>query len=218
MKQNKLHQFWPVLIGQFYNPEHDLIKEELTNFFKEYEKKNPKGNKQLQDKDYHGNYNLYQSNYDLHNEKNIALHKVLKFIAISILETVKLANHTELNKLEKKPEMNIKFMESWFIRYNQGGMIYPHNHGNHSWSCIYYVQASKEAKTMNGSTYFMKPHQGQHPNDFGSSYMKNEQITINAEEGKLLIFPGFLCHGSHPFKGEKDRMIISTNSLTELKK
>ena len=41
MKQNKLHQFWPVLIGQFYNPEHDLIKEELTNFFKEYEKKKP---------------------------------------------------------------------------------------------------------------------------------------------------------------------------------
>ena len=36
--------------------------------------------------------------------------------------------------------------------------------------------------------------------------------------GTILIFPGFLSHGSHPFKGEKDRMIISTNSLTELKK
>ncbi|MDB3982477.1 2OG-Fe(II) oxygenase family protein [Candidatus Pelagibacter sp.] len=218
MKQNKLHQFWPVLIGQFHNPEHELIKEELINFFKEYEKKKPKGNKQLQDKDYHGNYNLYQSHYDLHNEKNIALHKVLKFIAKSILETVKSANYTRLNKLEKKPEMNIKLKESWFIRYNQGGMIYPHNHGNHSWSCVYYVQASKEVKIMNGSTYFIKPYQGQRPNDFGSSYMESEQMTINAEEGKLLIFPGFLNHGSHPFKGKKDRIIISTNSLTELKK
>ena len=71
---------------------------------------------------------------------------------------------------------------------------------------------------MNGSTYFIKPYQGQRPNDFGSSYMESEQMTINAEEGKLLIFPGFLNHGSHPFKGKKDRIIISTNSLTELKK
>ena len=48
--------------------------------------------------------------------------------------------------------------------------------------------------------------------------METEQMTMNAEEGKLLVFPGYLYHGSHPFKGEKDRIIISTNSITELKK
>ena len=42
MKQNKLHQFWPVLIGQFHNPEHELIKEELINFLKNKKKKNLK--------------------------------------------------------------------------------------------------------------------------------------------------------------------------------
>ena len=181
-------------------------------------KKNPKGNKQNHDDSYHGNHNLYQSNYDLHNEKNDALHKVLKFIAMSILETSKAANFSKLKELEKmKPELSIKFSESWFIRYNQGGMIYPHNHGNFSWSCVYYVQVSKEAKTMNGSTYFLKPYQGQRSPDFGSNYLKSEQMTINAEEGKLLVFPGYLYHGSHPFSGENDRIIISVNSLTELR-
>ena len=219
MNKNKLHQFWPVLVGQFYNEEHKFIKEELINYFQNYEKNDPKGNKQLSDKDYHGNHNLYQSHYNLHNENNIALHKVLKFIALSILETAKSANFLKLKQLEnQKPELNVKLIETWFIRYNQGGMIYPHNHGNYSWSCVYYVQASKEAKTLNGSTYFIKPFQGQRPTDFGSNYMETEQMTINAEEGKLLVFPGYLYHGSHPFKGEKDRIIISTNSITELKK
>ena len=218
MTKNSLFQYWPAFIGEFYNTEHNIIKKDLINFFEDYENKKPEGNEQLIDKNYTGNHNLYQSNYDLHNEKNEALHKVLKFIANSILETVKLTNKVSLDKLKnQKPELNVNLMESWFIRYNQGGMIYPHNHGNYSWSCVYYVQVGKESKKMNGSTYFLKPYSPQHPVDFGSKYMRNVQTTFEAEEGKLLIFPGYLYHGSHPFNGEKDRIIISANTMTVLK-
>ena len=219
MKEKKLLQFWPTLIGEFYFEEHNKIKNELLDFFQEYEKKNPEGNYQLRDKDYHGNHNLYQSNYNLHGEKNIAFQKVLNFIALSILETSKAANFAKLNKTKNsKQELNIKLIETWFIRYNQGGMIYPHNHGNCSWSCVYYAQVGKESENMNGSTYFIKPYHPNHPSDFGSSYLESEQMTIKAEEGKLLVFPGYLYHGSHPFVGESDRMIISANSLIEQKK
>ena len=89
MGKNQLHSFWPVLVGEFFNPEHNLIKDELINFFTKYEKNFPEGNSQLKDKDYAGNYNLYQSKYDLHTEKNEALQSVLKFIAMSILEMSK---------------------------------------------------------------------------------------------------------------------------------
>ena len=214
-EKNNLYQFWPIVIGKFYNKEHNLIKKELIDFFKNYEKKNPKGNKQLNDKNYTGNHNLYQSLYNLHTEENNALHKILKFIAMSILETAKAVNKPWLEM--NKKELNVKLIESWFIRYNQGGMVHPHNHGNFSWSCVYYVQAGKEAKKMNGSTYFLKPYHPQYPFDFGSNYMKNEQVTMEPEEGKLLVFPGYLFHGSHPFRGEDDRIIISVNSHTELK-
>ena len=91
MKKNHLYQFWPIVIGKFYNKEHRLIKKELIDFFKNYEKKNPKGNKQLHDKNYTGNHNLYQSSYNLHSEENNALHKVLKFIA-SLFQTLEVYN------------------------------------------------------------------------------------------------------------------------------
>ena len=70
---------------------------------------------------------------------------------------------------------------------------------------------------MNGSTYFMRPYQGA-PSDFGGSYMSNDQIVFNAEEGKLLVWPSHLFHGSHPFSGDKDRIIISANSKIDLQK
>ena len=219
MSKNQLHSFWPVLVGEFFNPEHILIKDELINFFTEYEKNLPEGNSQLKDKNYSGNYNLYQSKYDLHTEKNEALLSVMKFIAMSILEMVKKANESKLEELENKtPRINVHLTESWFIRYNQGGMVYPHNHDGCSWSCVYYVEIGKEAKKMNGSTYFIRPYQGFSKFDFGGSYMLNDQMVLNAEEGKLLVFPNYLYHGSHPFEGSKDRIVISANSKIDLQK
>jgi len=127
----KIHNVWPLIVGEFFNHEHILIKDELINFFKEYEKKLPEGNEQLRDKNYVGNYDLYQSKYNLlaENENNKILKEVFKFIAKSILTMSKKAN---------------------------------------------------------------------------------------AEEGKLLVWPNFLYHGSHPYQGNKDRIIISANSTIDL--
>ena len=40
-RTEKIHNVWPINIGEFFNPEHVLIKDELINFFKEYEKMYP---------------------------------------------------------------------------------------------------------------------------------------------------------------------------------
>ena len=37
--QKKIHNPWPLYIGEFFNNENNLIKDELILFFKEYEKK-----------------------------------------------------------------------------------------------------------------------------------------------------------------------------------
>ena len=216
----KIHNVWPLIVGEFFNHEHTLIKDELINFFKEYEKKLPEGNEQLQDKNYVGNYNLYQSKYNLlaENENNKILKGVFKFIAKSILTMSKKANKEELENLKNSnPKFNVNINESWFIRYNKGGFILPHAHGNCSWCCVYYVQIGKDTSKLNGSTYFLRPYlTNSLKEEFGGKYLKKEATVFNAEEGKLLVWPNFLQHGSHPYQGNEDRIIISANSTIDL--
>ena len=67
-EKNKIRALWPTLFGEFHNENHQNIKKELINFFEDYKKKNPSGRK----KSSLGteNYNLYESKYDLHMQKN----------------------------------------------------------------------------------------------------------------------------------------------------
>ena len=77
--KGKINTFWPSIIGEFQNEDHEKIKNDLINHFNTYEKENPKGNKQLHNKNYVGNYNLYQSDYDLHDTKNKTLQNLFNY-------------------------------------------------------------------------------------------------------------------------------------------
>ena len=215
--KNKFYTMWPLYVGEFFNPDHTHVKDDLVNFFKEYEKKTPEGNHQLGDKNYSGNYNLYQSKYDLHYENNEALKKTFNFIAQAILTMSKKANEKTIVDLKNSDvNFNVNFHESWFIRYNKGGVVFPHKHDGCSWCCVYYVQIGKDSDRKNGSTFFLRPYHGNSKLDFGSKYLREDTNVFNAEEGKLLIWPNFIYHGSHPYQGQQDRIIISVNSTTDL--
>ena len=213
-----IHNLWPLSIGDFYNYEHPIIKNELLEFFKSYEKKLPEGNSQLRDEDHVGNYNLYQSNYDLHNESNDILKKLFHYIAKCVLDVSKITNSRSINKLsEDQRKYNVNVKESWFIRYKEGGIVYPHHHDGCSWSCVYYVQAGQNTSKKNGSTYFIRPYNSTSKNDFGSKYLEEDTHMFTAKEGRLLIWPSFLYHGSQPYSGDKERVIISANLTIDLR-
>ena len=213
-----IHSLWPLNIGDFQNDNHPQIKEELLNFFELYEKKLPDGNSQLRDKDHVGNHNLYQSNYDLHNEDSEILKKLFHFIAKSVLDVSKITNQKFIDKLnEEEKKYNVNINESWFIRYNKGGIVYPHHHDGFSWSCVYYVQVGADASIQNGSTYFIRPYNATSKNDFGSKYLREDTHLFTAKEGRLLVWPSFLYHGSQPYSGDKERVIISANLTVDLR-
>ena len=103
---NKIHTMWPIYIGEFINTEHQEIKNDLIKFFKEYEKKNPSSriNKTGEPVE---NYNLYESQYNLHQEKNPAFEKLLKFISMGFITMSDNANKTSLKSLvHKVPKFN----------------------------------------------------------------------------------------------------------------
>ena len=72
-------------------------------------------------------------------------------------------------------------------------------------------------KKKHGSTYFMRPYVSPDNSDFGGKYYSRVSAGIfEAEEGKMLVWPSFLYHGSHPYHGEQDRIILSANSSINL--
>ena len=73
--KRKLNKLWPIYLGEFINPEHNTIKNDLVNYFDEYIKKNPKSRKSGE------NYKLYESANNLHSECKKHLGKLLKFIS-----------------------------------------------------------------------------------------------------------------------------------------
>ena len=110
-KENKIHKVWPIHIGEFYNPDHEEIKSDLIAYFKEYIKNKPGGRKASE------NYNLFESEYNLHSQSNPTFNKLLKeFIVKEFLTMAKEVNKNSLevdeNKIIKSANALVPLMEN----------------------------------------------------------------------------------------------------------
>ena len=211
--ENKVHSMWPTFIGEFHNPNHSEIKDDLIIFFKDYMKNNS-SRKNLGE-----NFKLFESEYDLHNYKNPAFTKLLNdFIMKGFLSMAKEANKKTVSKLDEKTKFNITIKDSWFIHYEKGGFVLPHFHGYCSWCCVYYVELGDDANSTNGATFFQKPIPPRATPDFGSEYNKHTITSFEPEEGKMFIWPNYLMHGSYPYSGDKNRIIVSANATVSIEK
>jgi len=208
-KENRVSTKWPTFFGEFYNPEHLKMKNDLISFFTDY-KKNNSGRSSGE------NYKLFESKYNLHENSNPAFKKLLyNFIAKGFLTMSNKANEVQLKEL-KKAELAVTIVDSWFIHYEEGGFVLPHAHSGCSWCCVYYVQLGEDANLTNGATYFQKPIPTRATPDFGSIYNKHSQAAFKPEEGKMIIWPHYLMHGSYPYTGEKNRIVVSANAKVSL--
>ena len=85
-----------------------------------------------------------------------------------------------------------------------------------SWCCVYYVQIGKDVDQGHGATYFEKTYPPRNINDFGSLFNKGGAVSVKPEEGKLVVWPNFIMHGSHAYTGKKNRIIVSANLTVSL--
>ena len=52
--------------------------------------------------------------------------------------------------------------------------------------------------------------------DYGNAYLSSNRVDITPVDGMLLLFPSYLLHSALPYRGEKDRIVISFNSQVTL--
>ncbi len=159
---------------------------------------------------------LFESKLDLfETTTHDGLKRLIAFIESSIKRAVW---HVNARRFDPK-DLVVEFTDSWFHITNDGGFHDAHTHGGCSWCGIYYLQidgmpASHPGHAPNGVNRFYGPiHTGGAVDDLGNQYLKSNVLDVPPTEGTLVLFPSYLLHSGLAYRGTKDRVILSFNSL-----
>ena len=203
---------WPVPLMRRTIPGGSEVNAGLLELFAEHRAAHPGGNP-----------NMYSSGDDLlERYQHPALAQLFAFVSESVFEVAQAMNANIWQGMgASKLQMHV--VGAWFQVQNRYGFHDIHNHGNCSWSGVYYVQLDdletrRQHPTlgaMNGITRFYGPPLqllgGAHM-DLGNAYLQQSHVDATPEAGDLIVFPSWLNHKAMPYDGAKDRVIVSFNA------
>ena len=159
---------------------------------------------------------LYESDFDLLKRDHVGLQLLRGFIEECVQQTV-----SHLHGGRPAPsELSVDICDSWFHITNDGGFHDAHAHGFCSWCGIYYLQVGESGSRTqdsapNGGNRFYSPlWRGGNYEDLGNSYLSHVYVDPPISDGMLLLFPSYLMHSGLPYRGTKDRIVISVNTRT----
>lgn len=107
---------------------------------------------------------------------------------------------------------NFEITGCWANINPVGGMNTPHTHPNNYLSGVYYVQTMGGADSINFSDPRPQATVVRPPVEQEGLYTGNE-VSMEAKEGRLILFPAWLSHGVPPNRGNRDRISISFNVM-----
>ena len=103
---------------------------------------------------------------------------------------------------------------AWAMILRGGHYVITHDHGDAHWSVAYYVDAGDDMPAPSGRIAFLDPRRSGRSipelSLFGATF------DLAPRTGALVIFPGWLQHYVHPYRGERPRICVSCNLTMEL--
>lgn len=102
-------------------------------------------------------------------------------------------------------------LHGWAMVLDDRDYVILHDHGEAHWSSAYYVDAGDEAEEPSGYLAFLDPRRG------GRAIpgLDHTTFTVRPRTGMLVLFPGWLQHYVHPYRGRRPRISISCNVVME---
>lgn len=106
---------------------------------------------------------------------------------------------------------NLRLMESWFNRYDQGDFQFDHCHANRAVSGVYYYRA----QPGQGDLRLVTPNAAQWLSLWPADTVSQQGVQIPAITGRLVLFPGWLTHRVCPNQSAspEPRISVSFNYL-----
>ncbi len=99
-------------------------------------------------------------------------------------------------------------LTAWAMVMRDGDYTTVHDHGDSHWSVAYYVDPGDDAPAPSGRIAFLDPRRsGRTIPELGMS----TTFDVEPRASALVIFPGWLQHFVHTYRGQRPRICISCN-------
>ncbi|HEU4729552.1 MAG TPA: TIGR02466 family protein [Kofleriaceae bacterium] len=102
---------------------------------------------------------------------------------------------------------------AWAMILRRGDYVVPHDHGDAHWSVAYYVDAGDDLPAPSGHLAFLDPRRGGRP--IPELTLFPSTFDLAPRTGALVIFPAWLVHYVHAYRGDRPRICISANLTME---
>jgi uncharacterized protein (TIGR02466 family) len=103
---------------------------------------------------------------------------------------------------------------AWGMILRDGHYVTVHDHGDAHWSVAYYVDAGDDAPEPSGRLAFVDPRRGGRP--IPEATLFPTSFDLKPRTGALVIFPGWLQHHVHAYRGQRPRICISANLVMDV--
>ena len=138
---------------------------------------------------------------------------LLQCIVTRVRETV-----DDLAKKEGQglPTMRIG-VHAWAMVMRNGDYTIPHDHSEVHWATVYYADAGdtdEAADPASGLLALIDPRHGGRPMP-GLESLLGTTFTVLPRTARLVVFPGWLLHYVHTYRGQRPRVSISCNVIFE---
>jgi uncharacterized protein (TIGR02466 family) len=156
--------------------------------------------------------NLYESRFNFFTHPLPEIQALREFCAQALGQAVIKLMHQASGGRGNVPGIAVDLYESWVHITHEGGYHEIHNHPNCSWCGIYYLEpADCTVDPPNGINRFFSPIDIMY-DDAGTEAYPQKPMSATPEEGKLILFPSYVKHLAVPYRGTRDRIIVSFNS------
>ena len=143
-------------------------------------------------------------------------------ISQAVLEVASTANQQAWAELQPAG-VRADLVGLWMQASNRFARHDVHNHGNCSWSGVYYIDVDPpevrrghpDLGEANGLTRLHSPHLdhlGGAFMDLGAAWLQDSHVDVDPELGLLVVWPSFLLHQVLLYDGQRDRVIVSFNA------
>ncbi len=103
-------------------------------------------------------------------------------------------------------------LSAWGMVLRDGHYVTTHDHGDAHWSSAYYVDAGDDAPAPSGRLAFLDPRRSARAQAELEVFPSTFELAPRT--GALVIFPGWLQHFVHPYRGTRPRICVSCNVVT----